>query len=140
MGEEPDRKRAEGEISKAGVCRYMKLREAYESGLYEKKAVLGKIQNELACHPRRKRRSVILSLLQAETYLDAERPDQAALCLDDAWETVSALRDRIEHSIVITSTCSTVWNRTRRRRTLCPPVQEKAGGRQRPVLSAAFCS
>ena len=47
MGEEPDRKRAEGEISKAGVCRYMKLREAYESGLYEKKAVLGKIQNEL---------------------------------------------------------------------------------------------
>ena len=47
IGEEPDRKRAEGEISKAGVCRYMKLREAYESGLYEKKAVLGKIQNEL---------------------------------------------------------------------------------------------
>lgn len=37
IGEEPDRKSAEGEISKAGVCRYMKLREAYESGLYEKK-------------------------------------------------------------------------------------------------------
>ena len=95
MGEEPDRKRAEGEISKAGVCRYMKLREAYESGLYEKKAVLGKIQNELDAIRGANGGSVILSLLQAETYLDAERPDQAALCLDDAWETVSALRDRI---------------------------------------------
>lgn len=95
MGEEPDRKRAEGEISKAGVCRYMKLREAYESGLYEKKAVLGKIQNELDAIRGANGGSVILSLLQAETYLDAERPDQAALCLDDAWDTVSALRDRI---------------------------------------------
>ena len=95
MGEEPEKKRAEGEISKAGVCRYMKLREAYESGLYDKKLVLGKIQNELDAIRGANGGSVILSLLQAETYLDAGRPDQAALCLDDSWETVAALRDRL---------------------------------------------
>ena len=73
----------------------MKLREAYESGLYDKKLVLGKIQNELDAIRGANGGSVILSLLQAETYLDAGRPDQAALCLDDSWETVAALRDRL---------------------------------------------
>ena len=56
-----------------------------------KKLVLGKIQNELDAIRGANGGSVILSLLQAETYLDAGRPDQAALCLDDSWETVAAL-------------------------------------------------
>ena len=118
----------------------MKLREAYESGLYEKKAVLGKIQNELDAIRGANGGSVILSLLQAETYLDAERPDQAALCLDDAWDTVSASETGSEHSTVITSTCSTAWNRTRRRRTLWSACSGKNWRMSMAGSTCSFCS
>ena len=65
-------KRAEGEISKAGVCRYMKLREAYESGLYDKNSFSERSRMSWMRSAAQTAVPWILSLLQAETYLDAE--------------------------------------------------------------------
>ena len=137
MGEEPDRKRAEGEISKAGVCRYMKLREAYESGLYEKKAVLGKIQNEL-------------DAIRGANGGDPVPP--AGGDLSGRGETGSGgfmsgrcvgyrfCPQRPDRNTLLLLPVPAVPSGTGRgEEGRCgPPVQEKAGGRQRPVLSAAF--
>lgn len=85
----------EHEISKAGICRYLKLREDYESGAYEKALMVNKIQKELDAIRGASGNSLVLTLLQAETYLEAGRADQAALCLDDCLERVVSDRERM---------------------------------------------
>ena len=60
----------EHEISKAGICRYMKLREQYEASGCTDSAVLNKIQKELDAIRGAGADSIVLTLLQAETYLD----------------------------------------------------------------------
>ncbi len=66
----------EHEISKAGICRYLKLREDYESGAYENALMVNKIQKELDAIRGANGNSLVLTLLQAETYLEAGRADQ----------------------------------------------------------------
>ena len=81
-------------ISKAGISRYLKLREDYESGSYEEAQTLNKLQNELDAIRGANGNSMLLSLFQAETYLDSGRIDQAALCLDDVKEQIVFERER----------------------------------------------
>lgn len=85
----------EHEISKGGICRYLKLREDYESGTYEEALVLNKLQKELDAIRGAKGNSLLLTLFQAETYLDAGRADQAALCLDECKGQVLAEREHM---------------------------------------------
>ncbi|MBQ4272866.1 MAG: hypothetical protein IJB95_04370, partial [Clostridia bacterium] len=66
----------EHEISKAAVSRYLKLREDYESKTYEEAQTLNKLQKELDAIRGANGNSLVLSLLQAETYLDSGRVDQ----------------------------------------------------------------
>lgn len=85
----------ENEISKAGICRYLKLREDYESKTYEEALILNKLQKELDAIRGANGNSLVLSLLQAETYLDSGRVDQAALCLDDCREQIVYEREKL---------------------------------------------
>lgn len=85
----------ENEISKAGISRYLKLREDYESGTYEHSLMVNKLQRELDAIRGVNGNSLLLSLFQAETYLDAGRPEQAAICLDDCGP-LFAERDRVD--------------------------------------------
>ena len=85
----------ENEISKSGICRYFKLREEYESKTYLEAQTLNKIQKELDAIRGANGNSLVLSLLQAETYLDSERADQAALCLDDCRDEILAEREKL---------------------------------------------
>lgn len=84
----------EHEISKASICRYLKLREDYESKTYVEAQTLNKLQKELDAIRGANGNSLVLSLLQAETYLDAGRVDQAALCLDDCREDIMYEREK----------------------------------------------
>lgn len=81
-------------VSKAGICRYLKLREDYESKTYVEVQVLNRLQRELDAIRGANGNSLILSLLQAETYLDAGRTDQAALCLEDCRSEIVFERER----------------------------------------------
>lgn len=85
----------EHEISKAGICRYLKLREDYESKTYEDALMLNRLQKELDAIRGVNGNSLLLSLFQAETYLDAGRADQAALCLDDCRDQIVSERERM---------------------------------------------
>ena len=85
----------ENEISKAGVCRYFKLRQDYESKTYEEALILNKLQKELDAIRGANGNSLVLSLLQAETYLDSGRVDQAALCLDDCRDEIVYEREKL---------------------------------------------
>ena len=85
----------EHEISKAGISRYFKLREDYESKTYEEAQTLNKLQKELDAIRGANGNSLVLSLLQAETYLDSGRVDQAALCLDDCREEIVYEREKL---------------------------------------------
>ena len=85
----------EHEISKGGVCRYMKLREQYEASGCTDGAVLNRIQKELDAIRGVNGTSIVLSLLQAETYLDAGRPDLAASSLEDCRDGAVREQDRI---------------------------------------------
>lgn len=84
----------EHEISKAGICRYLKLREAYESAGDSKAELLSKIQKELDAIRGAHGSSLLLTLLQAETSLEAGRADQASLSLDECRDELLAVRDR----------------------------------------------
>lgn len=83
------------EVSKAGICRYMKLREDLESRTYEESMILNRMQKELDAIRGANGNSLVLSLLQAEVYLEMGRADQAVLCLDDFRDQIVAERDRI---------------------------------------------
>ncbi len=85
----------EHEISKAAVSRYLKLREDYESKTYEEAQTLNKLQKELDAIRGANGNSLVLSLLQAETYLDSGRVDQAALCLDDCRDEIVYEREKL---------------------------------------------
>lgn len=85
----------ENAVSKAGICRYLKLREDYESGSYERAQTLNKLQKELDAIRGANGNSMLLTLFQAETYLDGGRLDQAALCLDDIENQIVFERDRL---------------------------------------------
>ena len=85
----------ENEMSKASICRYLKLREEYESGTYEPAQTLNKLQKELDAIRGANGSSMLLSLFQAETYLDSGRVDQAALCLDDVKEQIVYEREKL---------------------------------------------
>ena len=85
----------EHEISKAGICRYLKLREDYESRTYEDSLMVNRLQKELDAIRGASGNSLLLSLFQAETYLDAGRADQAVLCLDDCKDRI-AERERVD--------------------------------------------
>ncbi len=85
----------EHEISKAGISRYFKLREDYESKTYEEAQTLNKLQKELDAIRGANGNSLVLSLLQAETYLDSGRVDQAALCLDDCRDEIVYEREKL---------------------------------------------
>lgn len=84
----------EHEISKAGICRYLKLREDYESKMYVESQILNRIQKELDAIRGANGKSLVLSLLQAETYLDAGRPEQAALCLEECRDEMIYEREK----------------------------------------------
>lgn len=83
----------EHEISKAGICRYMKLRLDYESGLYEDALILNRLQKELEAIRGANGSSPELSLLQAENALEAGRKDQAERVLNDCREEILEGRD-----------------------------------------------
>ena len=85
----------EHEISKSGISRYLKLREDYESKTYEEAQTLNKLQKELDAIRGANGNSLVLSLLQAETYLDSGRVDQAALCLDDCRDEIVYEREKL---------------------------------------------
>ena len=85
----------ENEISKAGICRYLKLREDYESKTYVEAQTLNKLQRELDAIRGANGNSLVLSLLQAETYLDNGRADQAALCLDECRDDMLYEREKL---------------------------------------------
>lgn len=84
----------EHEIRKSAICRYLKLREDYESGSYEEALTLNRLQTELDAIRSAGGNSLVLSLLQAETYLDSGRLDQAALCLDDCSDEIVYEREK----------------------------------------------
>lgn len=90
-----ERTESEAAISKAGINRYLKLREDYESGSYETAQTLNKLQKELDAIRGANGNSLLLTLFQAETYLDAGRLDQAALCLDDIESQIVFERERV---------------------------------------------
>lgn len=73
----------ENEISKAGICRYLKLRLEYESGLYEDALTLNRLQKELDAIRGANGSSLLLSLLQAENFIESGRVEQAAQILSD---------------------------------------------------------
>lgn len=89
-----DIKGCENEISKAGICRYLKLREDYESRTYMEAQVLNRLQKELDAIRAANGNSLVLSLLQAETFLDAGRADQAELCLEDCRDEIIFEREK----------------------------------------------
>ena len=85
----------EHEISKAGICRYMKLREQYEASGCTDSAVLNKIQKELDAIRGAGADSIVLTLLQAETYLDGGRPELASACLEECRDGAVREQDRM---------------------------------------------
>lgn len=85
----------EKEISKAGICRYMKLRQAYEAGGGEDEALRKQIEKELDAIRGVSGASLLLSLLQAEVLLDQGMRDRAAQVLCDCQEDVPLLYDRV---------------------------------------------
>ncbi len=85
------------EISKAGICRYLKERLDYESGLYEEAQVLNRMKKELDAIRGANGKTVLWSLFTAEYYLMAERGDQAALLLDDIRDQI--LEDREKDAV-----------------------------------------
>lgn len=95
MGGSAENPVRENGISKAGVCRYMKLREDLESRTYEESMILNRMQKELDAIRGANGNSMVLSLLQAEVYLESGRSDQAALCLDECAEQIVAERERL---------------------------------------------
>ncbi len=85
----------EHEISKAGILRYLKLREDYESGTYENALITNRIQNELDAIRGVNGNSLLLSLFQAENYLNSGRTEQAAELLDECRAEAYSERDRM---------------------------------------------
>ena len=82
------------EITRSSIARYLTLREEYESGKNDPAKVLTKLQRELDAIRGACGSSLLHSLFQAETYLDAGRPDQAALCLDSCRDQIAAEEER----------------------------------------------
>lgn len=82
------------EVSKAAVCRYLRLREVYEAKIYEDAVILHKIQKELDDIRGAIGNSLLLFLFQAENYLDSGRAESASLILDECRESILAMRDR----------------------------------------------
>ncbi|MCI8453755.1 MAG: hypothetical protein HFE84_03965 [Lachnospiraceae bacterium] len=84
----------ENEISKSGICRYLKLRESYENGSCTDGNMVEKLQKELDIIRATRGNSLLLSLLQAENELEAGHPEQAALCLDECKSEALATREQ----------------------------------------------
>ena len=129
------------EISKAGVCRYMKLREAYASGLYEK-TCSRKDPERAGCHPQRKRRLCDPCPSPCRRRLIWTRRDRIRRLYVWTMRGIPFLPSETgsEHSTVITSTCSTAWNRTRRRRTLWSACSGKNWRMSTEGFICSFCS
>lgn len=89
-GNEPGAAARDREITRSSIARYLTLREEYESGKNDPAKVLTKLQRELDAIRGACGSSLLHSLFQAETYLDAGRPDQAALCLDSCRDQIAA--------------------------------------------------
>lgn len=82
------------EITKAGVCRYLKLREEYETAGGDSPEILNRIQKELDAIRGTRGNSLLLSLFQAENDLDSGRIDQARSCLSECQNEMAAVRDQ----------------------------------------------
>lgn len=93
-GNEPGAAARDREITRSSIARYLTLREEYESGENDPAKVLTKLQRELDAIRGACGSSLLHSLFQAETYLDAGRPDQAALCLDSCRDQIAAEEER----------------------------------------------
>lgn len=93
-GNEPGAAARDREITRSSIARYLTLREEYESGKNDPAKVLTKLQRELDAIRGACGNSLLHSLFQAETYLDAGRPDQAALCLDSCRDQIAAEEER----------------------------------------------
>lgn len=93
-GNEPGAAARDREITRSSIARYLALREEYESGKNDPAKVLTKLQRELDAIRGACGSSLLHSLFQAETYLDAGRPDQAALCLDSCRDQIAAEEER----------------------------------------------
>lgn len=93
-GGEPGAAARDREITRSSIARYLTLREEYESGRSDPAKVLTKLQGELDAIRGACGNSLLHSLFQAETYLDAGRPDQAALCLDSCRDQIAAEEER----------------------------------------------
>ena len=93
-GNEPGAAARDREITRSSIARYLTLREEYESGKNDPAKVLTKLQRELDAIRGACGSSLLHSLFQAETYLDAGRPDQAALCLDSCRDQIAAEEER----------------------------------------------
>ena len=93
-GNEPGAAARDREITRSSIARYLTLREEYESGKNDPAKVLAKLQRELDAIRGACGSSLLHSLFQAETYLDAGRPDQAALCLDSCRDQIAAEEER----------------------------------------------
>ena len=93
-GNEPGAAARDREVTRSSIARYLTLREEYESGKNDPAKVLTKLQRELDAIRGACGSSLLHSLFQAETYLDAGRPDQAALCLDSCRDQIAAEEER----------------------------------------------
>lgn len=93
-GNEPGAAARDREITRSSIARYLTLREEYESGKNDPAKVLTKLQRELDAIRGACGSSLLHSLFQAETYLDAGRLDQAALCLDSCRDQIAAEEER----------------------------------------------
>ncbi len=69
----------ENEVSKRGICQYLKLRESYENGSCTDGNMVEKLQKELDVIRATRGNSLLLSLLQAENELEAGHPEQAEI-------------------------------------------------------------
>lgn len=83
----------EHEISKAGICRYMKLRMDYESKIYEDALILNRMQKELDAIRGANGSSLELSLFQAENALESGRTGVAEQILEECRDAVFEERD-----------------------------------------------
>ena len=93
MGGEREKSVLESEISRAGICRYLKERISYESGLYEDALALNRIKKELDAIRGANGKSALLSLLTAENFLLSDRKEQAAELLSDVREEILETRE-----------------------------------------------
>lgn len=83
----------DGRPSRAGICRYLKLREEYENGGGQDKELLGRIRRELEAMRASRGNSLLFTLLTAENALESGRKDEAAELLDGCRQELSALAD-----------------------------------------------